>query len=150
MKETDYRIEKIGNYERWYDKKTNDLRKKIEYWTNGSKYFEAYYLNDNRHREDGPAYQTWDENGFKQYEEYWLDGKKHREDGPAYQSWNKNGTKQYEIYYINGKYHREDGPTYQRWDENGDKKYEEYYLNGKRCPKEKYDKIIQKEKWKLI
>jgi hypothetical protein len=94
MNPEDYKIEKKGTIERWYSKETNDLRKRIKYWPNGNKYFEAYYLNGNLHREDGP--------------------------------------------------------TYQRWDENGDKKYEEYYLINKRYSKEAYDKIILKEKWKLI
>jgi hypothetical protein len=37
-----------------------------------------YYLNDNLHREDGPALEY--DNGDKQY---WVNGKLHRLDGPA-------------------------------------------------------------------
>jgi hypothetical protein len=73
----DYKIEKIGNIEKWYCKETNDLRKNIEYWSNGNKRDEAYFLNRNLHREDGPAHQTWFENGTKEYDSYWLNGKWH-------------------------------------------------------------------------
>jgi hypothetical protein len=38
----------------------------------------AWYLNDKRHREDGPAVEC--ANGYKSW---WLNGKYHREDGPA-------------------------------------------------------------------
>jgi hypothetical protein len=77
MSSEDYNIEKEGNIEKWYDKETNDLRKKIEYWPNGHKQYESYWLNGKRHREDGPAYQSWDENGTKEYEVYWLNDKKY-------------------------------------------------------------------------
>jgi hypothetical protein len=83
MKETDYRItiendtllEKKGTIEKWYCKETNDIRKRIEYWSNGNKRDEAYFLNGKYHREDGPARQTWYENRSKYYDSYWLDGK---------------------------------------------------------------------------
>ena len=57
---------------------------------NGDKY---WYLNGNRHREDGPAVEY--ANGDK----YWhLNGKFHREDGPAAEY--ANGDK---IWYLNGR-----------------------------------------------
>jgi antitoxin component YwqK of YwqJK toxin-antitoxin module len=120
MKETDYRIEKIGTIERWYDKKTNDIRKNIEYWSNGNKRDEAYFLNLNLHREDGPA--------------------RH--------GWYKNGTKEFESYFINGKLHREDGPAYQEWDRDGTKK--KYWLDGKEYSKEEYKAIMLVKKFNLI
>jgi hypothetical protein len=115
MKETDYRIEKKGNVEKWYDKKTDDLRKEIEYWPDGS----------------------------KQREEYFLNGKYHRENGPARQGWYENGTKRYEAYYINGTYHREDGPTRQSWNNIGTKETEEYWLNDKIYSKEDWLKKVK-------
>jgi hypothetical protein len=52
----------------------------------------AWYLNDKRHREDGPAIEH--ANGDK----YWyLNGKLHREDGPAIEK--SNGDKSW---YLNG------------------------------------------------
>ena len=59
-------------------------------YADGTKF---WYLNDKRHREDGPAIEY--ANGTK----YWyLNGKWHREDGPAIEY--ANGTK---AWYLNGK-----------------------------------------------
>ena len=81
---------------------------------NGTKY---WFLNDKRHREDGPAVELV--SGTK---EWWLNGKYHREDGPAVEY--ANGTKSW---YLNGERHREDGPAIE-WP---DGKTKEWYLNGK-------------------
>ncbi|MGK5053657.1 hypothetical protein [Janthinobacterium sp. RB2P8] len=77
----------------------------------------CWYLNDKRHREDGPAIES--ANGTK---EWFINGKYHREDGPAVEL--EDGTKHW---WINGKLHREDGPAVE-W-AAGDKSW---YLNGKR------------------
>ena len=80
---------------------------------NGDK---SWYLNDKRHREDGPAIE-W-ANGYK----YWyLNDKRHREDGPAIEY--SNGDKSW---YLNGSLHREDGPAIE-WTSG----YKSWYLNGK-------------------
>ena len=51
----------------------------------------VWYLNGNRHREDGPAIEYWD--GSK----YWfLNDERHREDGPAIEHF--DGTK---VWYLN-------------------------------------------------
>jgi hypothetical protein len=76
-----------------------------------------YYLNDQLHREDGPAVES--ANGTK---EWYINGLRHREDGPAYEE--INGSKGW---YINGKRHRLDGPAF--INANGDK---EYWQNGNR------------------
>ena len=110
---------------------------------------EWYNLNDERHREDGPAREyangtkEWYINGerlteteFNQRtqscigkiveyasgtkEWYNLNGELHREDGPAIE-W-AVGTK---CWYINGELHREDGPAVEYAD--GTK---EWYING--------------------
>jgi hypothetical protein len=75
-----------------------------------------WYLNENLHREDGPAVEY--ENGDK---EWYLNGKLHREDGPAVE-WT-GGRKEW---YLNGKRHREDGPAIEF---ASGVKY--WYLNGK-------------------
>ena len=52
----------------------------------------VWYLNGQRHREDGPAIE-WPDGG----KEWWLNGQRHREDGPAREfadgakSWYLNG-----------------------------------------------------------
>ena len=76
-----------------------------------------WYLNDDLHREDGPAVEWAD--GDK----YWyINGKLHREDGPAIE-W-ENGDK---YWYINDKLHREDGPAIE-WADGSNF----WYVNGKR------------------
>ena len=57
---------------------------------NGTKF---WYLNDNLHREDGPAIEYANGSNF-----WFLDGKRHREDGPAVEF--TNGDK---YWYLNGK-----------------------------------------------
>jgi hypothetical protein len=52
----------------------------------------SWYLNGERHREDGPAYEAVD--GTKWW---YLNGERHREDGPAYEA--VDGTKKW---YLNG------------------------------------------------
>ena len=84
-----------------------------------------WYLNGQRHREDGPAVE-W-ATGRK---EWYLNGKLHREDGPAVE-W-KHGSKEW---YLNNQLHREDGPAVEWYD--GDK---EWYLNGKLYTEEEFIK----------
>jgi len=72
----------------------NGIEYKIEIDVNGDKH---WYLNGQRHREDGPAIE--DVNGSK----YWyLNNKFHREDGPAIE-W-ADGSKSW---YLNGKAYSE-------------------------------------------
>ena len=60
-----------------------------------------WFLNGERHREDGPAIE------YASGSKWWyLNGKRHREDGPAIEY--PNGEKHW---YLNGKLHREDGPA---------------------------------------
>ena len=62
----------------------------VKVWDNGTKF---WYLNDKRHREDGPAME------FADGPKYWyLNGKRHREDGPAIEY--ANGDK---YWYLNDK-----------------------------------------------
>jgi hypothetical protein len=61
----------------------------------------VWYLNDQLHREDGPAIER--ANGDKMW---FLDGRLHRTDGPAVE-W-ADGDKRW---YLNGQLHRTDGPA---------------------------------------
>ena len=74
----------------------------VEYYDNGQKFYEIYYINNKCHCEYGPAYNEWYENGQKEYEIYYINGKYHREDGPAVIYWNENGQIDEEQYWING------------------------------------------------
>ena len=114
----------------------------IEYYDNGQKKSERWYLNGELHREDGPAIQCWNIYGQKWIEQWVLNDKYHRVDGPAYQSWYENGQKKSERWYLNGKLHREDGPAYQRWYKDGQKEYEGWWLNNKEYSREEWvDKL---------
>ena len=94
----------------------------------GSKY---RYLNDQRHREDGPAEEY--PNGTKKW---FLNGKLHREDGPAVEY--PNGTKKW---FLNGKLHREDGPAVE-WADGS----KEWYLNGVELSETEWRKRVQEVK----
>jgi hypothetical protein len=85
----------------------------VKVYPNGNKF---WYLNDKRHREDGPAIEY--ANGTKCW---YLNGKYHRVDGPAIE-W-ADGDK---FWYLNDKLHRVDGPAIEWAD--GDKFW---YLNDK-------------------
>ena len=89
-----------------------------------------WYLNNNFHREDGPAVEYTD--GTKCW---YLDGKRHRVDGPAVED--VNGTKEW---YLNGKRHRVDGPAF-----DGLKAWA-WYLNGVQYTKADWLKQTQKVK----
>ena len=55
----------------------------ISYYDSGEKYSEVYMINEDPHREDGPAYTAWHKNGDIYKEEYYYHGMLHRLDGPA-------------------------------------------------------------------
>jgi len=92
----------------------------VEVYADGDKH---WYLNGERHREDGPAIESADGDKF-----WYLNGELHREDGPAvaYDIGDK-------YWYLNGKLHREDGPAIEYFD--GSKFW---YLNGKELTEEEH------------
>jgi NTP pyrophosphatase (non-canonical NTP hydrolase) len=90
----------------------------VKEYSNGDKY---WYLNDKRHREDGPAVEHAD--GRK----YWyLNDKLHREEGPAVEY--ADGRK---YWYLNDKLHREEGPAVEYTDGR-----KSWYLNGEEVTEE--------------
>ena len=88
-----------------------------------------WYLNDELHREDGPAVDFADGTKF-----WYLNGKRHREDGPAVEY--ADGTK---CWYLNDELHREDGPAIE-WP-NG---YKFWYLDGKEVTEEEHKRLTSK------
>jgi len=99
---------------------------KVKVDSNGDRF---WFLNGERHREDGPAVEYI--SGTK----YWfLNGKIHREDRPAIEF--ANGAK---YWYKNGKYHREDGPAIEYTD--GGKAW---YLNGEKLSEKKFLQMTRK------
>jgi hypothetical protein len=90
-----------------------------------------WFLNDELHREDGPACE------YSIGDKLWyLNDKLHREDGPACEL--SNGDK---IWYLNGKRHREDGPAIEN--SNGSKYW---YLNNKVLTEKEFLEEIQPTK----
>ena len=90
-----------------------------------------WYLNDKRHRTDGPAVEYAD--GTK----YWfLDDILHRTDGPAVEY--DTGSK---YWYLDGKRHRVDGPAVECY--TGTK---EWYLGGVKYTEADWHKRVQKVK----
>ena len=116
----------------------------ISHYPNGKKELVAYLNKDNElHNENGSARQEWYKNGQKKLEQYYINGKLHREDGPAIIWWFEDGKKHSESYYINDKYHREDGPAYQKWYDNGQKQSEYYYINNEEYNKKNWIKKLK-------
>jgi len=112
--------------------------KKTTYNKNGTIESEFYYLNDKRHREDGPASIWYYKNGTIESEDYFLNNKLHREDGPADIWYYGDGTIEREFYYLNNKRHREDGPAYISYYEDGTIRGEYYSLNDKELTEEEW------------
>ncbi len=83
--------------------------------TTGKDGIQIWRLNDNVHRDDGPAYI-----GSSGYQAWYQHGQKHRIDGPAW-----IGADGVQVWYQHDKLHRDDGPAWV--DING---YQEYWLNG--------------------
>lgn len=73
----------------------------------------------------------------------------HREDGPAYQTFNLNGHLTFEEYYVNGVRHREDGPTWIFYGPYGEIFQQEFWLNGKKISESEW-KMKQRLKGTLL
>ena len=90
-----------------------------------------WYLNDKRHRIDGPAYDV------PLGTSWWINGEHHREDGPAIE-WNANGPRSW---WVNNELHRLDGPAVEYV--SGEKSW---YYHGKRIyfqSQEEFERIIK-------
>lgn len=105
-----------------YEEFNKESKVKREYWDNNQIRIEKWVLNGVLHRENGPAYQSWNKNGQKKSEYWLLDGELHRENGPACQSWYEDGQKKYENWWLNGKV-----SSREEWVKELDKIGSEYY-----------------------
>ena len=110
----------------------------------------AYMVNYRYHRDDGPAYQEWNDAGVLIAEEWYQNGFPHRNNnpdhsalrngpnhsalrnGPARQEWNNAGQLIREEWWQNGRSHRDNGPAYQWWNDAGELIMESWYQNGRR------------------
>lgn len=88
----------------------------------------CWYINSQRHREDGPAviyrdgYQAWYRNGLR-----------HREDGPAIITHNQR-----EYWYNRGELHRIDGPAIE--EKNSSRK--EYWIHNQQYTEEEFKIVV--------
>ena len=71
------------------------------YYDNGQLLAESYYVGNNLHRTDRPAFTLWHDNGQLMFEEYWVNGEIHREDGPAAIWWDENGNITTQEFFLN-------------------------------------------------
>ena len=76
------------------------------------------------------SYITYNANRVKYEEKYFLNGEKHREDGAAYIQYYENGNICREKYYINGLLHRLDGPAVVVYHKYGNIFYQKFHING--------------------
>ena len=114
-----------------------------EFWPNGNIKSRAYRNDDDqRHNEQGPAYQHWYENGKLWMQVYCINGQRHKEDGPAFERWDQNGQLDSQEYYINGQLHNEQGPAYQLWNENGQLCLQEYWIEGNKVTETEFKSVI--------
>jgi len=97
------------------------------YDIDADEYRVVWWLNDKRHRTDGPA-RIWADGT----QEWYLNNKLHREDGPA--RIYADGTQEWRL---NDKLHREDGPA-RIW-ANGT---QEWWLNGKEYTESEWKNAI--------
>jgi len=125
-----------------------------KYHPNGAIASVKYNVNGRLHRDNGPAYQRWNNTGVLIQEAWWRYDAYHRDDGPAYQQWNSNGILVWESWYQNGLLHRDNnsnylaeknGPAYQRWNDAGELIRELWYHHGRKLTLREIEKILRPE-----
>jgi hypothetical protein len=122
------------------------MRYDVEYYEDGSKMYEGWYIDGKSHRLDGPAYIAYYEDGSKRYEWWYIDGNLHRLDGPARIGYYSDGSKSYEWWYIDGKLHRLDDPARIGYYEDGSKSYEWWHIDGIEYTESEHKEILELHK----
>lgn len=92
----------------------------------------VYYMNNQLHREDGPAIE-W-KNGNKHWN---LHGRLHRTDGPAIELAESYLGYTVKKWSINGKWHREDGPAVE-WGTG----YKEWWIDDQQLTEEQFNQWL--------
>lgn len=80
--------------------------------------------------------------GEIRHRSYWVDGQKHRDDGPASIWYYKNGTVQHETYMFRGKKHRDNGPAIILYNNKSEPVAWEFYKDGTVLPKDAFDYVM--------
>lgn len=95
---------------------------------------EQYYLDNKRHRSDGPAYIIYNEEGFVTAEHWFVKGKCHREDGPAFCRYTiVDGVSipNIQAWYLDGAQSCESGPTQIAYYTSGEVRSRIYQRDGR-------------------
>jgi antitoxin component YwqK of YwqJK toxin-antitoxin module len=100
------------------------------FYKNGQIEYQEWWLNGNRHNENGPAEIRYYENGQIKYQSWYINGKRHNVNKNASIHYYENCQIKYQAWYINGKYHNVNGPAYINYYENGQIYYYSWYING--------------------
>jgi antitoxin component YwqK of YwqJK toxin-antitoxin module len=134
------------NYQSWWingNRHNENGPANISYYENGQIQYQSWYINGNRHNENGPSDIWYYENGQIQYQSWYINGKEHNVNGPAYISYYENGQIRHREWKINRKYHNENGPANIWYFENSQISSKHWYINGKTLLEQEI--IIQKE-----
>lgn len=89
-------------------------------------------------------------NGNLETEAFYLNNQRHNDFGPAYRSYHLNGTLHSESFFVNGKFHNTSGPAYRAWDKDGVLQTQSFYLNGLYLSKEAFEKALAPKKEQKI
>jgi antitoxin component YwqK of YwqJK toxin-antitoxin module len=80
-------------------------------------------------------------NGNLRYQAWFLNGELHKKEGPAVIGYHENGNLWYQEWRLNGKLHKEEGPAFIRYHENGNVKLKEWWLTGKELSKKDFTSL---------
>ena len=117
--------------------KEPDLKLNLKYVENSKEWeFELYQDQDLRHR------RWFYENGRLWIQSWWLNSQRHRQNGPAIEQFDENGQLRSQSWWLNGQRHRVNGPAREWFDENGQLVHQKWYLNGQRLSKENWLKAV--------
>jgi antitoxin component YwqK of YwqJK toxin-antitoxin module len=85
--------------------------------------------------------ETFYPNGKVWQQEWYLNGERHNEEGPANIWFYDSGKVSFQSWYLNGNIHNEEGPARIRYYEDGKVDYQAWYLNGKYLSKEDFTSL---------
>ena len=108
------------------------VKKVVSRYPNGQPEVEEWKLNNNIHREDGPAEIGYYDDGGIEWEIWRINGAIHRDGAPAHIEYYRNGKIKYLSWHEKGLFHREGAPAMLQFYPDGQVKWEDWYVYGKR------------------